>query len=139
MSHRNSESNRRDIVTIPRTDLKQHDVNLPFKLRCCQFPVIAAFAMTIKKSQRQTFEHVGIFLSELIMYFHMISFMLYCRVHGRVKISKYFLIKRTANVPYQWWSNFRTKRYLQSSISIINPMTWLKVVLNKLATFKKKI
>jgi len=35
---------------------------MPFTLRCRQFPVRPAFAMTINKAQRQTLKMVGIFL-----------------------------------------------------------------------------
>jgi len=59
-----SECNRGDIVTIPRIILKPSDVNLPFTLKRRQFPIIPAFSMTINKSQGQTFEHVGILLTE---------------------------------------------------------------------------
>ena len=38
--------------------------DLPFKLIRRQFPVQLAFAMTINKSQGQTFERVGILLSD---------------------------------------------------------------------------
>jgi ATP-dependent DNA helicase PIF1 len=59
-----SESNKGDIVTIPRIDFQPSDVNLPFKLKRRQFPLIPAFSITINKSQGQTFDHVGLFLSE---------------------------------------------------------------------------
>ena len=38
------------------------DTDLPFQLRWVQFPVKLAHAMTISKSQGQTFEKVGIYL-----------------------------------------------------------------------------
>ena len=38
--------------------------DLPFKLIRRQFPVLPAFAMTINKSQGQTFDRVGIYLPE---------------------------------------------------------------------------
>jgi hypothetical protein len=40
------------------------DSDLPFKLNRLQFPVLQAFAVTINKSQGQTFDRVGIFLPE---------------------------------------------------------------------------
>jgi ATP-dependent exoDNAse (exonuclease V) alpha subunit len=49
---------------IPRIDLAPSDVNLPFVLKRRQFPIIPAYAMTINKSQGQTFECVGIYLNE---------------------------------------------------------------------------
>src|ERR1700733_11810673 len=61
-----SESNKGDIVTIPRIDFQPIDINLPFKLKRRQLPLIPAFAMTINKSQGQTFDHVGLSLSESV-------------------------------------------------------------------------
>jgi len=55
-----SECNRGDIVFIPRIDLAPSDTTLPFVLRRRQFPIIPAYAITINKSQGQTFDHVGI-------------------------------------------------------------------------------
>ncbi len=52
------------LVFIPRIDLAPSRVDLPFILRRRQFPVKLAFAMTINKSQGQTLEKVGIYLSE---------------------------------------------------------------------------
>jgi ATP-dependent DNA helicase PIF1 len=49
-------------VLIPRIDLIPSDEDIPFQLRRRQFPVRLAFAMTINKSQRQTFDKVGIYL-----------------------------------------------------------------------------
>jgi ATP-dependent DNA helicase PIF1 len=49
-------------VFIPRIDLIPTDTDYPFVLRRRQFPVIPAFAMTINKSQGQTFQSVGIYL-----------------------------------------------------------------------------
>lgn len=43
--------------------LAPSDTNLPFVLRRRQFPVIPAYAMTITKSQGQTFDSVGIELA----------------------------------------------------------------------------
>jgi ATP-dependent DNA helicase PIF1 len=49
-------------VCIPRIPLAPSDKNLPVKFTRRQFPVRPAFAMTINKSQGQTFGRVGIFL-----------------------------------------------------------------------------
>ncbi|XP_063800227.1 uncharacterized protein LOC134968624 [Pseudophryne corroboree] len=57
-----SECNRGDVVFIPRIDLAANDTTLPFILHRRQFPVIPAYAITINKSQGQTFDHVGILL-----------------------------------------------------------------------------
>ncbi|XP_023239126.1 LOW QUALITY PROTEIN: uncharacterized protein LOC111637795 [Centruroides sculpturatus] len=52
------------IILIPRTDLTNNGSDYPFTLKRRQFPVKASFAMTINKSQGQTLDRVGIFLSE---------------------------------------------------------------------------
>jgi ATP-dependent DNA helicase PIF1 len=46
---------------IPRITFEHHE-DLPFTLRRRQFPVRPAFALTINKSQGQTFKQVGIYL-----------------------------------------------------------------------------
>ncbi|KAK8807140.1 hypothetical protein WA158_003899 [Blastocystis sp. Blastoise] len=51
-----------DIVFIPRISLITSDDSLPTKMRRKQFPVRLAFAMTINKSQGQTFKNVGLYL-----------------------------------------------------------------------------
>ena len=61
-----SEVNRGDIVLIPRITLQPNDTLLPFILKRTQFPVIPAFALTINKAQGQSFQHVGIQLSNPI-------------------------------------------------------------------------
>ena len=49
-------------VLIPRIKLAPSDINLPFVLELCQFPVRLAYSMTINKAQGQTFDKVGIYL-----------------------------------------------------------------------------
>ncbi len=61
-----SECNRGDTVFIPRIDLAPSDTALPFILRRRQFPIIPAYAITINKSQGQTFDHVGIDLKTAV-------------------------------------------------------------------------
>uniref|UniRef100_A0A8C5M9U6 ATP-dependent DNA helicase n=1 Tax=Leptobrachium leishanense TaxID=445787 RepID=A0A8C5M9U6_9ANUR len=51
-------------IFIPRIDLAPSNTELPFVLRRRQFPVKLAFAMTINKSQGQTFDRVGIYLPD---------------------------------------------------------------------------
>ncbi|XP_003739875.1 uncharacterized protein LOC100902110 [Galendromus occidentalis] len=53
-------------VLIPRIDCYYTHVSLPFRLRRRQFPVRLSFAMTINRSQGQTFSRVGIELEEPI-------------------------------------------------------------------------
>ncbi|GBN49794.1 hypothetical protein AVEN_256833-1 [Araneus ventricosus] len=59
-----SECNRGGVVFLPRIELAPSDVNIPFALKRRQFPLIPAYAMTISKSQGQTFDHVGIYFDE---------------------------------------------------------------------------
>ena len=47
---------------LPRIDFMPSNTDLPFKLRRRQFPIIVAYAMTINKSQGQSFTNVGIYL-----------------------------------------------------------------------------
>ncbi|CAJ0586072.1 unnamed protein product, partial [Mesorhabditis spiculigera] len=49
-------------VLIPRIDC-QYEKNIPFTLKRRQFPIRPSFAMTINKSQGQSFERVGLDLS----------------------------------------------------------------------------
>ena len=49
-------------VLIPRVSLCPNDSNLPFQIKRIQFPLRLSYALTINKSQGQTFEKVGIFL-----------------------------------------------------------------------------
>jgi hypothetical protein len=49
-------------VFIPRVDLIPSEDEFPVTIRRRQFPIRPAFAMTINKSQGQTFERVGIYL-----------------------------------------------------------------------------
>lgn len=61
-----SECNRDDFVFIPRMDLAPSDTVLPFILKRRQFPIIPAYAITINKSQGQTFDYVGIDLQTAV-------------------------------------------------------------------------
>ena len=55
------------IVVIPRLNhTPSNPEKMPFTLQRRQFPVRPAFAMTINKSQGQTFKHIGIFLRESV-------------------------------------------------------------------------
>ncbi|XP_038701878.1 uncharacterized protein LOC119998611 [Tripterygium wilfordii] len=53
-------------VFIPRIILSSTDTRLPFTIKRRQFPVDVCFAMTINKSQGQTLNNVGIFLSRQV-------------------------------------------------------------------------
>lgn len=45
---------------IPKMHLEEADYELPFKIERFQFPLTLAYAITINKSQGQTFEKIGI-------------------------------------------------------------------------------
>ncbi|RYF57715.1 MAG: hypothetical protein EOO39_35100, partial [Cytophagaceae bacterium] len=62
-------SNRGAIVFIPRFKL-ECDKNLPVTFYRTQFPLRHAFAMTINKSQGQTFDKVGIKLDKKPVFSH---------------------------------------------------------------------
>jgi hypothetical protein len=51
-----------EIVVIPRIKLLSNTKKLPFTMARIQIPVIPAFAMTINKSQGQSFNEVGLYL-----------------------------------------------------------------------------
>lgn len=51
-----------DRVFIPRIRLQPSNSQLPFNFSRLQFPIRLSFAMTINKSQGQTFDKIGIFL-----------------------------------------------------------------------------
>jgi len=53
-------------VFIPRIIMSPSGTDWPFVLRRCQFPVRVAFAITIKKSQGQTFNNVRVYLPSLV-------------------------------------------------------------------------
>jgi ATP-dependent DNA helicase PIF1 len=57
-------SNKGERVFIPRIILQPSESTLPFKMQRRQFPINLAFAMTINKSQGQSFDRVGVYLPE---------------------------------------------------------------------------
>jgi ATP-dependent DNA helicase PIF1 len=57
-----TERNKR--ILIPGINLTYSGTILPFNFQRSQYPIIAAFAMTINKSQKQTFETIVILLRQ---------------------------------------------------------------------------
>ncbi|KAA6369543.1 MAG: putative PIF1 helicase [Streblomastix strix] len=51
---------------LPRLDLEPTNANQLFQMTRRQFPIRLAFAMTINKSQGQSFDQVGVFLNRQI-------------------------------------------------------------------------
>jgi hypothetical protein len=54
-------SNAGNIALLPRIALNPDDDKLPFQMQRLQFPIKLAYAITINKSQRQSFSRVGSF------------------------------------------------------------------------------
>lgn len=63
------------------------DANLPFTLQRIQFSIRLAYAMTINKSQGQTFDRVGIYLLQPV-FSHGQLYVAFSRAHtlGSVKV-----------------------------------------------------
>jgi len=51
-------------IGIPQIPLIPSNSMLPFEFRCVLFPVVLCFAMTINKSQGQTFKAVGVDMTD---------------------------------------------------------------------------
>lgn len=58
-----SEKCRGQVHFLFRMDLTSNDSSLPCTMLRRQFPIIPAYAITINKSQGQTLEHVGVYLT----------------------------------------------------------------------------
>ena len=52
-----------EVVLLPRIPLIPSDTELPFQFRRLQFPIRPCFAMTVNKSQGQTFKAIGVDVS----------------------------------------------------------------------------
>jgi ATP-dependent DNA helicase PIF1 len=72
---------RKNEVLIPRIKLASNTTRLPFKMMRLQLTIIPAFAMTVNKSQGQSFKKVGIYLDNAVF------------THGQL----YVALSRTTN------------------------------------------
>jgi len=72
-------------VFIPRIIMSPSGTNWPFVLCRHQFPIQVAFAITINKSQGQTFNDVGVYLLSLI-YSHGQLYVVISRVTSNANI-----------------------------------------------------
>ncbi|CAF1641194.1 unnamed protein product [Didymodactylos carnosus] len=90
-----TESNKGNQVLIPRITLPPSDPFLPFKLSRHQFPIRLSFAMTINKSQGQTFDRLGLFLPQPV-FSHGQLYVAFSRVRSRTSI-KVRVIKEEKN------------------------------------------
>ena len=50
-------------VCVPKLALEPSDIDLHFRMRRYQFPVMLSYSMTIHKSQGQSFDRVGVYLN----------------------------------------------------------------------------
>uniref|UniRef100_A0A0K0EFM1 ATP-dependent DNA helicase n=1 Tax=Strongyloides stercoralis TaxID=6248 RepID=A0A0K0EFM1_STRER len=58
------------VYLIPQIDNNPTDLNIPIPFTRYQFPVKLGFAFTINKSQGQTFEKIGLYISQSVSFTH---------------------------------------------------------------------
>jgi len=84
---------------ISRVSLFPSDADILFEMTRLQFPVRVLFAMTINKSQGQTFDKVGVYLQELV-FTHGQLYVSLSKVRTKEGLKVFCEDERTANVVY---------------------------------------
>ena len=97
-------------VLIPRISLRPKEKEFPFEWSRRQFPVRVCFAMTINKSQGQTLQRVGVWLSQPC-FGHGQLYVALSRVGSPANIK--FAIKKTDEHPFNYTSNVVYKEVFQ--------------------------
>jgi hypothetical protein len=97
-------------VLIPRITLRPKEKEFPFEWSRRQFPVRVCFAMTINKSQGQTLQRVGVWLSQPC-FGHGQLYVALSRVGSPEHIK--FAIKKTDEHPFNYTSNVVFKEVFQ--------------------------
>ena len=88
-----------EVVLLPKIPLVPSDSELPFQFRRLQFPVKPCFAMTVNKSQGQTFKAVGVDLSS-VCFTHGMFYVAVSRLGSSAKLSILAPNNHTRNVVY---------------------------------------
>ena len=88
-----------EVVLLPKILLVPSDSELPFQFRRLQFPVKPCFAMTVNKSQGQTFKVIGVDLSTAC-FSHGMFYVAASRVGSSNKLYLLAPKKKTRNVVY---------------------------------------
>lgn len=101
-------------VFLHRVLLTPTDTRLPFKMRRRQFPLKVAFAMTINKSQGQSLERVGLFLSRPV-FSHGQLYVAFSRVKSRKGLK--ILITDNDGKPEESTMNVVYKEVFQNLLS----------------------
>ena len=88
-----------EVVLLPMIPLVPSDTELPFHFHCLQFPIILCFAMTVNKSQGQTFKAIGVDFSTACLT-HGIFYVEASRLGSSRKLYILAPNQRTRNVIY---------------------------------------
>ena len=73
-------------MLIPRICLSPSKEEIPFNMRRKQFPIRLGFAMTINKSQGQSYNEVGVYLPTPVLSHGLMSYVAMAWVKNRKKL-----------------------------------------------------